>query len=329
MIGILIRLFSLAGFMLLPFVTNLLDGNSDSRSFANKKDHFKTIATMPDLKENHFQMNSISDDTPVLISNQFSFTEGPAVDKTGNIFFTDQPNNNIWKYGVNGKLSLFMGNAGRSNGMYFDDEDNLISCADEHNELWSINPDKRVTVLVKDYEGRILNGPNDVWVNHRNGDIYFTDPYYERDYWPKDHEHMKPQNVYYLKKGAKQPVIADDQVVKPNGIIGTPDGKFLFVADIGDNKVYQYEIGKDGSLINKKKFIDHGSDGLTLDVAGNLYITGKGVTVFNKEGKLIQQIDIPEKWTANVCFGGNKLNYLFITASQSVYRLNTKVKGIR
>ena len=273
--------------------------------------------------------NKISTDTPVLISNKFSFTEGPAVDKEGNIFFTDQPNNQIWKYGIDGKLSLFMDNAGRSNGLYFDEKGNIISCADEHNELLSISPSKKVTVLVYNFNGKIFNGPNDVWVNPVNGDIYFTDPYYKRDYWKGDHPHMEEQNVYCLGKNKRKPLLAEAELTKPNGIIGTPDGKFLFIADIGANKTYEYSINNDGSLSGKKLFTNQGSDGMTIDNEGNVYLTGKGVTIYNKEGKIVQHIAIPEEWTANVCFGGKNMNELFITASKSVYVLHTNVKGVQ
>src|SRR5260221_5371653 len=113
---------------------------------------------------------------PQLISKQFSFTEGASVDKKGNVFFTDQNNNKIWKYSTDGKLSVFLDSAGRSNGMYFDRKGNLVTCADEHNQLWSIKPGGKVTVLLKDFNGLHFNGPNDLWIN-RNGGIYFTDPY--------------------------------------------------------------------------------------------------------------------------------------------------------
>ena len=86
---------------------------------------------------------------PKLVSNQFEFTEGPAVDKQGNIFFTDQPNDKIWKFDTEGKLSLFLDKTGRSNGMYFDKKGNLITAADENNELWSISPDKKITIIMK------------------------------------------------------------------------------------------------------------------------------------------------------------------------------------
>src|SRR6201995_5305675 len=81
---------------------------------------------------------------PRMISNQFSFTEGASVDKKGNVFFTDQPNNQIWEYSTDGKLTVFLDSAGRSNGMYFDHKGNLVTCADEHDQLWSISPDKKI-----------------------------------------------------------------------------------------------------------------------------------------------------------------------------------------
>ena len=268
-------------------------------------------------------------DTPVLISNKFSFTEGPAVDKYGNIFFTDQPNDRIWEYDTDGKLSLFMDKTGRSNGLYFDKKGNLIACADEQNQLRSVSTGKKVKVLIKDFNGQTFNGPNDLWVNPVNGGIYFTDPYYKRDYWKKDHSHMEEQRVYYLPKNKKKAVIVEAELVKPNGIIGTPDGKFLFIADIGANKTFKYRINDDGSLSEKQLFTNQGSDGMTIDNKGDIYLTGKGVSIYNPMGQLIQQVPIPENWTANICFGGKDNNILFITASKSVYILPMKVKGVQ
>ena len=266
---------------------------------------------------------------PILISDQFSFTEGPATDKEGNVFFTDQPNDKIWKYDTNGKLSLFMEKSGRSNGLYFDKKGNIIACADEHNQLWQISPDKKVTVLLKDHDGETFNGPNDVWVNPTNGGIYFTDPYYKRDYWEKDHPPMRRQNVYYLAKNKKMAVPVETEIVKPNGIVGTPDGRFVFVADIGASKIFKYKIDKDGRLSDKQFFVDHQTDGMSIDSEGNVYLAGKGVTVYNPQGELIEQIPIPENWTANVCFGGKDKSTLFITASKSVYTLQMDVKGVQ
>jgi gluconolactonase len=265
---------------------------------------------------------------PKLISRQFSFTEGPAVDKNGNVFFTDQPNNKIWKYDTDGNLSVFVDNAGRSNGMYFDKKGNLITCADEQNQLWSISPKGKVTVLLTDYKGRKLNGPNDLWI-HPKGGIYFTDPYYQRTYWTRKSPEIEGQKVYFLPKGATEAVPLIEDLKQPNGIIGTPDGRELYVADLGGGKTFKYTIKADGSLSDAQLFTSMGSDGMTLDEKGNIYLTGAGVTVFSPQGKQVAHIAIPEKWTANVTFGGKRHNQLFITASEAIYVVEMKVKGAR
>lgn len=262
------------------------------------------------------------------VSDQFSFTEGPAVNKQGDIFFTDQPNDNIWKYSTDGELSLFMDKTGRSNGLYFDKKGNIISCADEKNELWSISPDKKIKVLLDNIEGKKLNGPNDLWID-RKGGIYFTDPYYQRKYWTRQKPEIEGKKLYYLPAGKKAPVIADDKFVQPNGIVGTPDGKYLYVADIGDSKIYRYTINKEGKLSGRILFAPEGSDGMTIDENGNVYITGKGVTVYNAAGLKIGNIPVPSDWVGNVCFGGKDRKTLFITASESVYILHMAVAGVK
>lgn len=262
-----------------------------------------------------------------LVSKQFTFTEGPAVDRKGNIFFTDQPNDKIWKYDTEGKLSVFMEKTGRSNGLYFDAKGKLIACADENNQLWLIDAGKKITVLLKDFHGTRFNGPNDLWIDKRGG-MYFTDPYYQRDYWQRKKPDLPRQDVYYLPKGKQQPVIVDSTLKQPNGIVGTPDGKYLYVADIGAWKTYRYEIGKDGMLTNRQLFASIGSDGMTLDEKGNVYLSGKGVTVFNAAGEQLGNIPVPSNWVGNICFGGKDRKTLFITASESVYILQMQVKGV-
>jgi gluconolactonase len=264
---------------------------------------------------------------PVLISDQFKFTEGPAVNKNGDVFFTDIVEGKIWKYSTEGELSLFMDKTGHSDGMYFDKKGNLITAADEKNELWQISPDKKVKVLLDNFEGKRFNGPNDLWIDAKGG-IFFTDPYYQRPYWERKKPDLSNQSVYYFPKGSKTAFLLDSNFVRPNGIIGSADGKNLFVADIGDKKTYKYDIGKNGKLNNRRLFIDLGSDGMTLDNRGNLYLTGRGgVSVINPEGKKIEHIEIPAS-TANVCFGGKNRDILFITASKAVYTLKMNVRGI-
>lgn len=264
-----------------------------------------------------------------LISSEFKFTEGPATDAQGNVYFTDQPNNRIMKWSVDdNSVSVFLENAGRSNGMYFDNEGNLLTCADEKSEIWKIDKDKNITVLVSDFEGKRLNGPNDLWVAP-NGGIYITDPYYQRDYWERTEKEIQEERVYYLAPGSNKLQIAADGLKKPNGIIGTPDGKTLYVADIEDNKTWSYIINEDGSLSGKSLFTELGSDGMTIDNRGNLYLTGDGVHVFDKAGKKIEHIPIDRNWTANVTFGGKDNDLLFITAMNSLFSMRMNVRGVK
>ncbi|MFY0256262.1 SMP-30/gluconolactonase/LRE family protein [Chitinophaga sp. 30R24] len=268
-----------------------------------------------------------SNATLALLSSRFVFTEGPAADKKGNVYFTDQPNNKIWKYDTHGKLSVFLDQAGRANGLFFDRKGMLIACADEKDELWAISPKGNVTVLVNNFGGHRLNGPNDVWVAP-NGGIYFTDPYYQRDYWNRKTADIKEERVYYLAPGAKEAIVAADDLKKPNGILGTRDGKLLYIVDIGTGKNYSYQIAPDGSLHNRQLLVEKvTSDGLALDAAGNVYLCGNGITVVNKNGQQIGYIPVPEHWTGNACFGGKDNNILFITAGKSVYTLKMSVKG--
>ena len=261
------------------------------------------------------------------LAGEFSFTEGPTADAAGNVFFTDQPNDRILKWSVDGKLSTFLQPAGRSNGMYFDRDGKLITCADEKNELWSIAKDGKVTVIWKDYEGKKLNGPNDVWV-HPSGSLYFTDPFYKRPWWTHDAPPQGGQHLYRLSANRKTLTRVATDLEQPNGIIGSPDGKTLYVADIKAGKTYAYDIAKDGSLAGKRVHCALGSDGMTLDQEGNLYLTGKGgVHVFDKAGQEIQVFDVPEDWTANVSFGGPDHRTLFITASKGLYAVRLRVKG--
>jgi len=263
---------------------------------------------------------------PVKLAGDFAFTEGPAPDKAGNVYFTDQPNDRIMVWSNRKGLSTFMQPSGRSNGLFFDNKGNLWSCADEQNELWRISPDKNVEVVIDKFNGKLFNGPNDLWVAP-DGSIFFTDPFYKRPWWNHSEMPQEKQCVYFMSADRSVLKRVVEDMVQPNGIIGTPDGKTLYIADIGGNKTWSYSINPDGTLDNKKLFCELGSDGMTIDTDGNVYLTGKGVTIFDKTGKKIGNIQVPESWTANVCFGGKKRTTLFITASKGFYKINTRVKG--
>jgi gluconolactonase len=260
------------------------------------------------------------------LADGFLFTEGPTADAKGNVYFTDQPNDRIMVWNIKSGLSVFLQPCGRSNGLSFDNHGDLWSCADEKDELWRISPDKKVEIIAGTFGGKLFNGPNDLWISPSGG-VYFTDPFYKRSWWDHSDMPQEKQCVYYLRPDHKTIIIVADDLLQPNGIVGTPDGKTLYVADIRGNKTWSFTTNPDGSLSGKTLFCEMGSDGMTIDSMGNLYLTGKGVTVFDKTGRRLGNIPVPENWTANVCFGDRNMKSLFITASTGLYRIKLKVRG--
>lgn len=261
------------------------------------------------------------------LAGGFTFTEGPTCDPHGNVLFTDQPNDRILKWSADQKLSTFLQPAGRANGMCFAPGGDLIACADAKMALWSIAPDGTTTVLIDTYDGKALNGPNDVWVRP-DGALYFTDPFYPRPWWTHDTMPQDGQHVYFLSADRTRLVRVTTDLTKPNGITGTPDGRRLFVSDIRANQTFRYDIAPDGTLSGKTLVVEQGSDGMTLDEEGHLYLTGDGVMVFDAHGRKVDHIRIPgEKWTANVAFGGRDRQVLFITASTGFYGIRMRVRG--
>jgi gluconolactonase len=262
------------------------------------------------------------------VAGDFIFTEGPTSDAQGNVYFVDQDNNRIMKYDTAGHLTTFMQPSGYANGMTFDNEGHLIAAADEKNEMWSIDvATKTPTVLFSRYDGKLLNGPNDVWVSPTSGLVYFTDPYYPRKWWsrgPKEND----EAVYVFDRGSGKMTRVIGDMQQPNGIIGTPDGKQLYVADIRGRQTFVYDIQADGTLANKRLFCPFGSDGMTIDSEGNVYLTTqRAVVVFDKTGKQIETIAVPEI-PSNVCFGGPDRQTLFITARTGFYAVKTRVHGV-
>jgi gluconolactonase len=294
------------------------------------------------------------------------FTEGTTCAPNGDVYFVEQNSNKIMRWSVADRaLSVFMHPAGYSNGMSFDARGNLIACADERNELWAIslteketvpypaplNPavgetpasgsitqPKHTVIMNGRYQGKLLGGPNDLWIRP-DGGIYFTDPYYARAWWtPGRQQEQELKTVYFLSADRRQltRVLADFVSTKgvpgtPNGIVGTPDGKTLYVADISGSETWAFDVQPDGALTNKRLICPFGSDGMTLDAQGNLYLTAgskpPGATVVDvKTGRQIGFIPVPEQ-PANLCFGGKDHRTLYFTARTGFYSIPTKTTG--
>ncbi len=258
----------------------------------------------------------------------FAFTEGSCSDEKGNVFFIDQPNDRIMEWSADHQLTTFLQSSCYSNGMCFDAKGNLIACADENDQLWSIDVKTKLhTILVKDYQGKLLNGPNDVWIRPDNGGMYLTDPFYRRTWWPDPNRPMAQdtQAVYYLSPDRKTLTRVLDDYQQPNGIIGTPDSKTLYVSDIRAGHTYSYTINADGSLTDKKLFCNIGSDGMTIDSDGNIYTTGGPLQITDKTGKPIETIPVS---CNNCCFGGPDGHLLFICAGKEIYELQMKTSRV-
>ena len=246
------------------------------------------------------------------IPGSYQFTEGPAVDANGNVYFSDISAGKIYKWSPDGSVSIFLEGLNKPNGLMFTASGDLIACEGGAGRLISINPQGQVTILANQFKGVRFNAPNDLWID-AGGGIYFSDPVYQGSL-SQDGEH-----VYYLSPDRSQLMRVISDMTRPNGLVGTPDGKTLYVADHGAGQTFAYTINSDGSLSDKRLFAASGSDGMDLDKNGNLYLTTTNqVRIYDPAGSLLRTIPLTENPT-NVAFAGADGNSLFITARAVAY----------
>ena len=260
---------------------------------------------------------------PVKLAGGFKFTEGPAVAANGDVYFSDIPNNRIHKWSVaDGKLSTFAEETKGANGLFFAEDGSLYACQGDAKRVTAYTADgSDSSSLAKRHDGKKFNKPNDLWIDGKGG-VYFSDPNYGNTEHTQDGEH-----VYYIPPGGEVIRVANG-FKRPNGLVGTPDDSTLYIADIGDKKIYRYAIQSDGTLKNKKFFCESGSDGMTLDRQGNVYLTAGSVKVFDPKGGQIANLKFPES-PANVVFGGKDRKTLYVTARTGFYSLEMAVSGAK
>ena len=260
---------------------------------------------------------------PQLLSDSFSFTEGPIADAEGNVYFTDIPANRIHVWTVSDELKTFRENTNATNGLFFDSNWQLYGAEGGSGRITRMDASGNAEPVIEQFNGAPFNSPNDLWLDSAGG-IYFTDPRY-------GDESDNPQPgyyVYYLAPGANQAMLLIDDLVKPNGIIGTRDGSTLYVADHMGNQTFGYTITAPGQISNKRLVAAQGSDGMALDERGNVYLTGgRNITVYSPEGEQLQRIEFPQA-PANMTFGGANRDVLFVTARTGLYSLQMAVKGM-
>jgi gluconolactonase len=256
------------------------------------------------------------------LATSFTFTEGPAADRAGNVYFTDIPNNRIHIWTTDGELKVFRENSNGTNGLFFDADWQLFGAEGGGGRISRMDAQGNATTVTEQFNGKPYNSPNDLWIDQQGG-IYFTDPRYgDESNIPQGGYH-----VYYLPAGASEARAVITDLQKPNGIIGTRDGRTLYVADHLGNQTFAYTINTPGEVSGKRLFAPQGSDGVALDEHGNLYLTARHVTVYSPEGELLQTIEVPLA-PANLTFGGPERNVLFITARSTLFSLQMNVRGM-
>ena len=262
----------------------------------------------------------------------FKFVEGPAADGKGNVYFTDIPEEKIFKIDASGKLSVAREKSGHSNGLMLNKNGEIVAC-EMDGQLVAFSVDgKERRLVVEKHNGKRFNAPNDL-VLDKAGGIYFTDPAFRA---PTPLPQEKTAVYYADEKGTVTRLI--DNLPNPNGVILSPDEKTLYVIPSGQKKMMSYPVEGPGKIGAGKVFCEleqakpdgnGGGDGLAVDVKGNLYITsGLGLQVFDATGKKLGIIAFPEV-PANVTFGGKDLKTLFVTARTSVYTVPMEVTGHR
>ena len=257
-----------------------------------------------------------------VVADGFVFTEGPVWDGSG-LLFSDVRVNKIMRYTPEEGVSLFIDDIG-TNGLYFDNEGHLIVCGNlRDRQLYRIGEGGERIVLADRVDGKRLNAPNDCWIDPQGG-IYFTDPRYRT----REVMELDVEILYYLTAEGVL-LVADPDYERPNGLIGTADGKTLYVADFAGEFINRYDIESPGVLTNRVRFAESRCDGMTLDVHGNLYLTNREVEIYRPDGSRLGSIPLPgEGGATNVTFGGTDRKTLYITGGQRLMKLDMQVAGI-
>jgi len=266
---------------------------------------------------------------PQLVQEGFVFTEGPVGTPDGGLYFSDIRPNRIHRLDANGKVDLVREQTNGANGLAVTREGDLLAAEGDGKRISKRSRDGTLTTVTEGIAGKPFLAPNDLILDAKGG-IYITDP------GPRPVVPGRIAYVYYLPAGAKEPIIIDDQIARPNGLTLTRDGRTLIVDDTLGPNVYAYDVQPDGSVKNKRVFAqlrdipegkESGADGMALDREDRVYITTvAGIQVFDAAGKYLGTIKVPRQ-PANAGFSGPDKRVLYITAREGLYRLDTLAQG--
>ncbi|MFN3324394.1 MAG: SMP-30/gluconolactonase/LRE family protein [Bryobacteraceae bacterium] len=278
------------------------------------------------------------------VATTVAFTEGPTVDRDGNVYFTEITSERILRYGVDGRLTTFRAESNRANGLVFDAQGRLLAC-EGGSQRTKLPPrvtrtDMRtgaIEVLADSFEGQPFGAPNDITFDNK-GRIYFTD--------------MPKAAVYRIDPDGKiARILNTPEIQRPNGIIISPDDRTLYLVEANSGKdgarmIRAYDLNVDGSVTNMRVhynfFPGRSADGMSIDTKGNIYAaaglnrprgtsetldTKAGIHVISPEGKLINFIPIYEDTITNCAFGGPDMKTLYVTAGKTLFQIRTEIPG--
>jgi gluconolactonase len=276
------------------------------------------IKANPEGKSKQPVAKLVDDSQWELVGSGYRFTEGPAANAKGEVFFTDIPNSRIHKIALDGTLSVFAEDTGRANGLMFGPDGRLFACASGRKQIVAYDESGKSSVIAEGIDG------NDLAITH-GGDIYVTEP--------------PTKQVWLIRKdGSKQ--VVDKSVPSPNGVILSPDQSLLYVADYSGRFVYSFQVEPDGTLaFGQRYFYLHladgstrsAADGMTVDTNGNLYVaTEMGIQFCDQPGRVNGILSKPQPGVvANVCFGGPDFDVLYATCGDKVFKRKLNAKGVR
>src|SRR3954470_1106702 len=261
------------------------------------------------------------------VAGGFGFTEGPVWDPRGFLYVSDEEKNKLSRVYPDGRVETVL-EIGDPDGSALDSKGRLVTTASVLRAIIRIDADGRYTVLADKFEGKRFNSPNDIILGP-DGALYFTDP--TLDLVKGERQELAYQGVFRLANDGSLRLLTKD-LVQPNGLAFSPDGKHLYVDDTKERDIRVYDVTPNGELTNGRLFAkEEGSggvpDGMRVDVDGNIYVTGPGgIWVLDPSGVRLGTIMLPES-AANLNWGDADYRTLYITAKTSVYRLKTKVRG--
>jgi len=266
---------------------------------------------------------------PELVQEGFVFTEGPVGTPDGGLYFSDIRPNKIYQLEPGGKIAPIREETNGSNGLAVTKNGEIFAAEGSGKRISKRDRDGTVTTVTESAGGKPFLSPNDLIIDARGG-IYITDP------GPRPVVPGRPTSVSYLPPGAKEAIIIDGDVARPNGVTLTRDGKTLIVNDTIGPVVFAYDVQPDGSVKNKRSFgqlrdipegKESGADGMALDSEDRVYVTTvAGVQVLDAKGQYLGTIKVPRQ-PANVAFGGPDKRTLYITAREGLYRIKMLSQG--